>query len=410
MKSTLTIILLATTFSNSIVAQESDSTQFKELAAEIESLKDINNYLRENLELTKKALDDVIEDKQLTDETKWEKIKSNANNSAKLYKTLSDDLINLKSRITNNQYENYIKSLSSVQTGPLGFSFDEVIIESVKSNSLFDKKSKLDRFIEITKGIINSPVVASIPFVSEAVSVSNSILDVAYSTSMNNKKIDLENLKKFEFEINKYISYYTKIDEANITNQNSNNDRKVLIENLQFELIENVKKEAVRLNIIISDQKPNEDIDDYSNRIFAEEFYRELIENYLVGIENKYQTDDQIDYSELLLKEWSIKDYNNRLNLLVKLSEEFIVYYDNFFELADNYQTKLIEAIEVAKTNGIIEGKKLDNQWLTSEEVYKEIIADLGEKKSDRDKDIKSSIHISELKSLIETIENFTLI
>lgn len=268
----------------------------------------------------------------------------------------------------------------------------------------------MDRFFSIAKNVINSPIICSIPFVSSAVTASNSILDIAYSCTMNDKKADLKKLQLFESELNKYLSYYTALDKVNILNQSSNGDRKVLLENLQLDLLNKLKKDAPRLKFTVSDRKENETIDAHFNRILSA-FHRDFSNNYLIDLENKYKNKTgEINYSALLQKELDVKYYNNNINVLVELAKKYLLYYENFFEVADNYQNKIIEAVNLAKGNGIIEAKKENGTELTPAQVYKAIIKNLKDKKIERDNGIRNSINISELKQKMETVEEFKLI
>jgi len=387
-----------------------DSSRIVIITREMELLKTDNETLLNSLDLTNRTLNDLIVDKKMSDETKWQTIRSNVNSSAQLYKVLSDDIIDLKSRLTDEDYQGYIKSLSSIQEGPLGFSFQDIIIESANKIVLFPNKTQLDRFIDISKNIISSPIIASVPFVSNAVSASNSILSVAYSASLADKKNDLGKLKTFENELNRYIAYYTTLDKANVINQTSNSDRRVLLENLQLDLLNKLKKDAPRLNYNVPERRSSESIDTYFNRVLGE-FNREWSDKYLNDLERKYRNSrGEVNYSELLQKEVDVKYYNNNVNNLVDLSKKYILYYDNFFEIADNYQLRIIEAVDLARSNGIIKPKKTNAGELSSVQVYESIITSLRNKKYARDNGIINSININELKQQIDRVMDYKII
>lgn len=410
MKQAFILLLLITSPLLSFGQSQTDSSKIVSITREMELLKTDNETLLNSLELTNRTLNDLIVDKKVSDETKWETIKSNINSSTHLYKILSDDIIDLKSRLTDEDYQGYIKSLSSIQEGPLGFSFQDIIIESANKIVLFPTKTQLDRFIDISKSIISSPIVASVPFVSNAVSASNSILSVAYSASLADKKNDLGKLKTFENELNRYLAYYTTLDKANVLNQTSNSDRRVLLENLQLDLLNKLKKDAPRLKYIIAERKPNESVDAYFNKILGE-FNRDWSEKHLNDIEKKYKNSrGEINYSELLQKELDIKYFNNNVSGLVDISKKYILYYDNFFEIADNYQLRIIEAVDLARSNGIIKSKKTNAGELSSVQVYEGIITSLRNKKYARDNGIINSININELKQQIERVMDYKII
>ena len=410
MKSSFFLLLILISPLVGFAQIETDSSKIVLISKEMESLRNDNEALLNSLDLTNRTLNDLITDKKVSDETKWETIKSNVNSSTQLYKVLSDDIIDLKSRLTDEDYQGYIKSLSSIQEGPLGFSFQDIIIESANKIVLFPTKTQMDRFIDISKNIISSPIIASIPFVSNAVSASSSILNIAYSSSLMDKKSDLGKLKTFEGELNRYISYYTTLDKANVLNQTSNSDRRVLLENLQLDLLAKLKKDAPKLNFMISERKEGETIDSYFNRILGS-FNREWSDKYLVELEKKFKNSrGEINYSELLQKEFDVKFYNNNVDGLVEISKKYLLYYDNFFEIANNYQIRIIEAIDLAKENGIIKSKKGNGGDLSPNQVYEGIVKSLQNKKNARDNGIINSINIWELKQQIERVMDYKII
>ncbi|WP_236137827.1 hypothetical protein [Mongoliitalea daihaiensis] len=133
MKKTLLLSVLTAWTTWSALAQSSpDSVKISRLQQEIEVLKNINERLQQNLEINNMALNDLIQDKNITDETRWISLRSSIIHSTQIYKKLSDDIINLKSCMTDQEYQGFINSLGSMEGGPLGFSLEEVIIESAK--------------------------------------------------------------------------------------------------------------------------------------------------------------------------------------------------------------------------------------------------------------------------------------
>jgi hypothetical protein len=81
-------------------------------------LQNENENLKGRIELQSVSLNDISKNQSLTDRTKWEKIRTNLVKSAEVYKILSDDIIDLKSQVINQDYQGYIKKLSSVEKGP----------------------------------------------------------------------------------------------------------------------------------------------------------------------------------------------------------------------------------------------------------------------------------------------------
>jgi hypothetical protein len=388
---------------------EKDSLKMVRLEKELESIKSQNDRLSGSLEITNMAINDLVKDKKVSDETKYLALKSSILHSATVYKKLSDDIINLKSRMTDEDYQGFIKSLSSIQGGPLGFSFEEVIIEATKKHGFFETKSKMDRFLEITNNILASPISGGIPFVSQAVFASNSLLNIAYGSIMTEKKPDFEKIKKFESELNRYLAYYNALDKANMALQSSNNDRIVMLENLQGEMINKIKKEAPKLGFSIPERNTTETMDAYCNRVLNI-FSKDNLEVYLNKVEAKHRVNREVNYGNLLGQETDLKYYVNHIYTLADLSKKFINYYDNFFDIADNYQMKIIEAVNLANKNGIIKGKKTNGVEENPAQVFERINYHLRDKKVARDNGIKDSINISDLKQKIEKIDEFRII
>lgn len=402
----LSISIALSTWS-SFAQSNPDSLKVLRMEKEIEVLKNYNESLSENLELTNKALNNLIIDKNITDETRWLSLKSSIIHSTQIYKKLSDDIINLKSRISDQEYQGFINSLGSIEGGPLGFSLEEVIMESAKKIGIFDTKTKMDRFLEITNNIVSSPLTAGVPFVSQAFFASNSLINVAYSSMLNEKKPDFQKLGKFEGELNKYLVYFSALDKANALNISSNNDRVILLENLQLELLSKLKKDAVKLGYIIPDRNTSETLDGYFNRVLGA-FSKDYVERHINQVERKYASSNgQINYAALIQKETELKNYSNQVNGTVELAKKFIFYYDNFFELADNYHLKVLEALELANRNGIIQAKKGNGVTETPGQVYERISKNLKDKKVIRDNGIKDSINIIDLKQKIEKVDEF---
>jgi hypothetical protein len=390
-------------------AQATDSLKIIQLDREIQELKTYRDNMSGSLEVTNMVLNDLIKDKQVSDQTKWVSLRYSLVNSALLYRKLSDDIINLKSRVTDEDYQGFIKSMGSIEGGPLGFSFEEVIKESVNRIGIFESKTKMDRFLEITNSIVASPIASGIPFVSQAVFASNSLLNVAYSSIMTEKKPDYTKITKFENELNRYLVYFSALDKANMANQNSNNDRIVLLENLQLELTSRIKKESVKLEFSLPDRNQNETIDAYSNRILAS-FTSENIDLYLRKVEQRYgRNGSATNYAQLLQNESDLKYYANHISSVVDLSKRFLLYYDNFFEIADQYHIKVMEALDLANKNGIIKAKKVNGVEQTPQQLYEGIRKSLTDKKIARDNGIKNSINISDLKQQLERAEEYKL-
>ena len=372
----------------------------------MKQLKSENENLKDRLEIQGRSLNDISKNQTLTDKTKWEKIKGNVTRGIDTYKILSDDIIDLKSQVINQDYQGYIKKLSSVKDGPMGFSFDQVILRIAESKAVFSKKAKNERFMTTLKALSGSPLVALIPFASQAVTLSSSALNVAYAAGMQDKKVKFENIKAFEQDLNRYISYYTTLDKANLINTTNSAQTVGQLEALQLDVLDKMKKDSYKLGLKLRDQRANESIDEYSN-YFVGELNSDFIKKRIVEIESKYPSKDgKINLGELLQMELDIRHVHNNLDYVQDLTSRFVTVHDGYFDAETRYFDAVKNAINVAKANGIIEA----SGDRTANLVYEDLMRELSQKKLKKDNAIKSSINIKELKDKIDLVEIYKIL
>ncbi len=393
-------------FCNLSNAQVFSDSLLLNIHSTIRQLKSENENLKDRLEIQGRSLNDISKNQNLSDKTKWEKIKSNVGKGIETYKILSDDLIDLKSQVINQDYQGYIKKLSSVKEGPLGFSFDQVILRIAENKAIFSKKPKNERFMTTLKALSGSPLVALIPFASQAVTLSSSALNVAYAAGMQDKKVNFEHIKGFEQELNRYISYYTTLDKANLINSTNSVQTVGQLEALQLDMLDKMKKDAYKISIKLRDQRANESVDEYCN-YFVSEFNIDFVKKRIAEIEGKYLgKDNKINIGELLQMELDMRHVNNNLDYVQDLCNRFVTIHDGYFDAETRYYDSVKNAINVAKANGIIEavGDRPANM------VYEDLMKELGQKKVKKDNAIKSSINIKELKDKIDSVETYKIL
>jgi hypothetical protein len=405
MKIRIIAVLLVFFVVNSIHAQIYSDSLLLNINKTVKDLQGENENLKSRLEIQSRSLNDISKTQHLSDHTKWDKIKMNVTKGIETYKILSDDIIDLKSQVINQDYQGFIKKLSSVKDGPLGFSFDQVILKVAESKAVFSKKAKNERFMNTLKALSGSPLVALVPFASQAVTLSSSALNVAYAAGLQDKKVKFEAIKAFEKELDRYVTYYTTLDKANILNTASSSQTIGQMEALQLDLLDKMKKDAFKLDFRPRDQRTNESIDDYCNYLVSE-LNTDFIKKRIVEIESKYTKDNKLNLGDLLQTELDIRHVNNNLDYSQDLGNRFIGIYDGYFDSETRYFESVKNAINVAKTNGIIEavGEK------TSANVYDELVKELLQKKSKKDNSIRSSVNIKELKEKMESVDIYKIL
>jgi hypothetical protein len=405
-KLVLILALSLLTNSFSAISQVYSDSVLLNIQKTIQSIKNENENLKSRIEIQSSSLNDISKNQNLTDRTKWEKIKNNLVKSAEVYDILSDDLIDLKSQVLNQDYQGYIKKLSSVEKGPLGFSFEEVILKTAESKAIFSKKEKNERFMTVLKSLKDSPIVGLIPYASQAVNLSTAAVNVAYAAGVQDKKVNFDKIKEFEKELQRYTGFYNTLDKANLTNQNSSAQTVALLEALQLDVLEKFKKDAVKIGYHPRDIRKEETTDDYFNDLMTE-YTADLMKKRIAEIESKYTgKDGKINLGELLQNELDIRHVNNNLDYLQGLCNRFIGINDQYFDLETRYFDQVKQAINVAKGNKIIEavGEK------SADMVYNDLLNELGAKKKKKDAAIKSSININELKNKIESVDIYKIL
>ena len=405
-KLVLILALSLLTNSFSAISQVYSDSVLLNIQKTIQSIKNENENLKSRIEIQSSSLNDISKNQNLTDRTKWEKIKNNLVKSAEVYDILSDDLIDLKSQVLNQDYQGYIKKLSSVEKGPLGFSFEEVILKTAESKAIFSKKEKNERFMTVLKSLKDSPIVGLIPYASQAVNLSTAAVNVAYAAGVQDKKVNFTKIKEFEKELQRYTGFYNTLDKANLTNQNSSAQTVALLEALQLDVLEKFKKDAQKIGYHPRDIRKEETTDDYFNDLMTE-YTADLMKKRIAEIESKYTgKDGRINLGELLQNELDIRHVNNNLDYLQGLCNRFISINDQYFDLETRYFDQVKQAINVAKGNKIIEsvGEK------SADMVYNDLLNELGAKKKKKDAAIKSSININELKNKIESVDIYKIL
>ncbi len=406
MKKLFVIVLFSFSSSLTSFSQVYSDSLIINIQGTLGKLQSENENLKSRLEIQGHSLTDISKNQSLTDRTKWEKIKTNLVKSAEVYKILSDDIIDLKSQVLNQDYQGYIKKLSSVEKGPLGFSFEDVILKTAQNKAIFSKKQKNERFMGVLKSLKDSPIVGLIPYASQAVNLSTAAVNVAYAAGMQDKKVNFDKIKDFEKELQRYTGFYNMLDKANLMNTNSSGQTVTMLEALQLDLLEKFKKDAQKIGYNPRDIRNDEALDDYFNYMIGE-FSTDYMKKRITEIESKYTTKDgKTNLGEMLQMELDARHVNNNLDYVQSLCNRFIGIHDQYFDFESRYFDQVKQAINVAKANNIIEGVSEKPAQM----VYEDLMKDLGAKKKKKDAAIKSSINIKELKDKIESVDIYKIL
>lgn len=367
---------------------KTQDTTIRKLVEEMQRITD-NDKTNSN------AIQALLQGKEIDNMSKYDLIKNNIINASETYYLLNKKIIDLKSRTTTNNLDVFITSLNNPESKALGFSLSDRIVELVEKIILknkSDKGEKNSKIVESTKSIINSPIFQSFTSLTPPLAIANSVMNFLHSVSVNNKQINQKSLQDFEKELNKYVVYYTALNDANQKFEYGLNFNKDQLSLLQDNLFDHLSFTATSLKFP-APQKGAKPLSQTMNEYFYE-FKKEKVVEYFSQLETKYSKNKRIDYESLLRENPNLKEVNNQLEDLVLQTKRFENLYNEYFTLLDSYYTKVNNSLKIAQDNGLADKNIIDNKQ-----------AEFRNLKTDAVQEIQASINIRELYSNTEKIK-----
>lgn len=333
------------------------------------------------------AIQGLLQGKEIDNLTKYELIKNNLINASETYYLLNKKIIDLKSRTTTNNLDVFITSLNNPESKELGFSFSDRIVELVEKIVLkgkVDKGERNGKIVESTKSIINSPIFQSFTSLTPPLAIANSVMNFLHSVSVNNKQISQKTLQDFEKELNKYVVYYTALNDANQKFEFGLNFNKDQLNLLQDNLYDHLMFTASALKFQLP-QRGNKTIAETMNDFFFD-FKKEKVVQFFNDLEVKYAKGKRIDYELLLRENPNLKEVNNQLEDLILQTKRFENLYNEYFTLLDSYYNKVNNSLKIAQDNGLADQNMITNKQTEFRNLKNEAVTD-----------IQASINIKEL-------------
>ncbi|NIG57339.1 hypothetical protein [Chitinophaga sp. Cy-1792] len=338
----------------------------------------------------------LLQGKELDNMDKYNLIKMNVINASETYYLLNKKIIDLKSRTTTNNLDVFITSLNNPESKALGFSLSDRIVDLVEKIILQNKSDKGDKnskIVESTKSIINSPIFQSFTSLTPPLAIANSVMNFLHSVSVNNKQISQKNLQEFEKELNKYVVYYTALNDANQKFEYGLNFNKDQLGLLQENLFDHLSFTATSLKFP-PPQKGNQPLSQTMNEYFFD-FKKDKVIDFFNQLEAKYTgKNKRIDYESLLRENPNLKEVNNQLEDLVLQTKRFENLYNEYFTLLDSYYSKVNNGLKIAQDNGLADKSIIDNKQ-----------AEFRNLKTEAVQEIQASINIKELYQNTEKIK-----
>ena len=390
-------ILVTRPVDTSIVG-EINQLQIKYRDSSLQKLLNQVKQITDNERQNSTAINGLLQGKEVDNMTKYKLLKANLISASRTYYLLNKKIIDLKSRTTSNNLDVFITSLNNPESKALGFSFSDKVIDLVKNVVLEGKADKSERnqsIISTTQSILNSPIFKGFTTLAPPLGIANSLMTFFHTLSVNNKTINQNNLKKFEAELNKYVAYYTALNEGNQKFQYGLNFNKDQLNMLQQNMYDHLQFSASAMGFKPPQKKGNETVGMTLNEYFLT-FNKESVEDFFTKLEQKYtiKGTGKIDYEHLLRENMNLKEANNQLEDLVMQTKRFENLYNEYFTLLDSYYSTVIGAMNIAADNG-----------LADKNIVKQKQAEFTNLKNEAITDIQASINIGELQNNTSNIK-----
>ncbi|WP_343672282.1 hypothetical protein [Chitinophaga sp.] len=359
----------------------SQDTTIRRIMEELQKIQDSD-------QANSNAIQGLLQGREIDNITKYQLIRNNIVYASETYYLLNKKIIDLKSRTTTNNLDVFITSLNNPESKELGFSLSDRIVELVEKVVLKGKKDKNDekstKIVESTKSIIASPIFQSFTSLTPPLAIANSVMNFLHSVSINNKEINQQTLKEFEKELNKYVVYYTALNDANNKFEYGLNFNKDQLNLLHDNLYDHIMFTASALKFNLP-QRGNKSLGETLNDFFFD-FKKEKVVLFFDDLETKYTKGKKIDYEALLRENPNLKEVNNQLEDLVLQTKRFENLYNEYFTLLDSYYGKVANALKIAQDNGLADKATIDAKQSEFRNLKDEAV-----------KEIQASINIKEL-------------
>lgn len=394
----MTDTIVPPTIPDTSMVGEIEKLQLKYNDTTLQRLLNQVKQLNENERQNSTAIHGLLQGKEIDNMTKYKLLKGNLISATRTYYLLNKKIIDLKSRTTSNNLDVFITALNNPESKALGFSFSEKVLSLVKNVVLegrADKNKRNESIVKTTQSILNSPIFQGFTTLAPPLGIANSIMTFFHTLSVNNKSINENNLKKFEDELNKYVAYYTALNEGNQKFQYGLNFNKDQLNMLQQNMYDHLLFTASALGFPKPQRKNGESVGVTLNNYFMT-FNKEGTEKFFADLEKKYTIPgtDKINYEQLLRENMSLKEANNQLEDLVMQTKRFENLYNEYFNLLDSYYGTVISAMNIASDNGLADKNVVKAKQQEFTELKNEAIAD-----------IQASINIAELQNNTDNIK-----
>jgi hypothetical protein len=375
----LTALILGARAQQQPQLQSPDSTLIKTLLKQMEDLQKQNQN-------HSSSINALLTGKDIDAANKYSIIKQNLINGTAAFQLLNNKINVLKSKTSGDRLDLFIKDLNNPQSNTLGFKLDETIIGLVNDNLKVGKKNIRNKIIQNIAGITKGQIVSTIASVSPAITVSNAVLSLLRSASIVSDDLDQNNILKIEKELNNYVQYYVALNDGNAAFTYNLSTQSQELGLLQQKLSDQITFFATTLNYRVEKPKPGESLSTHLNNLFLT-FDKAHVSKLLSDLEKQHSTNGRINYEAILSSNGgNLKEANNRLEELIQLINQFEFQNNQYFNIYDTYNSRILQALDIAGAN------KIGDPSLISSRK-----SELTTLKNQAVSDIKASINLPEL-------------
>ncbi len=333
---------------------------------------------------------------EINEESRYRIIKNNLLYSFEYFEMLNDRLNTLEAFNQLETYQGMLTDLNNPASESMGFSYNKKIMQIVDAN--LPPLKKKGRFMEFAKLMLDNPVVKGVTSMTPVLNIGTSMFSYVASLGANEDKISAENLSNLKRDLDKYTSYYVRLNNANQTFSSSLNSFKVSNSNLHNKLREFVTKNLVESGF--SPKIPQSEADNSAstqlNYLFSV-YNRESAYRYMDEIEKKFTDKGKINYGKILEGNPQLVNMNKRTEEVIGMHKDFEFLFGQYIAMIDKNNQEMLAILDQAATD-----KLSDTPQMVTNQIEK-----LKVEKRKSIEGIQKAINLPRMKTLVEKLDTY---
>lgn len=335
---------------------------------------------------------------ELTDEARYKMVRTNLIHSAEFFEVLNDRLNTLYAINQVESYRTMLNSLNNPADETLGFSYNDKVLQLMQKKIL-DKKSKdSPKILSIAKMLLQDPVVSNIMSATPVINIATSVMGFVSGIAAQRKDIDEKDVQEFKNDLEKYTSYYAKLNLVNARFANNIDNYQVQTTNLHDKLTEyvNMQAKGLKFEVQLKEPEGNATNGEYLLGVFRT-YNKTAVTAYFDKMENEFAKNGKVDYSKLMSKYPHIMEANKKIEDVIYLYKEFDYLYGQYISMIDENSRNTIVILEGAVS-----------QNLSSEPAkVKTQIDILKNKKGEAVTGIRRAVNLPRLKDIVNLLDSY---